>query len=110
MSADVSSMLPSSASSWKGKCKEGCQASCIACATWWSTSVKAPPDTEIVSAMKATLRTTIPARRGARASGTGGALGERFGGEVAEMLGAAEHRSERTPAGVPAPRLRGGDE
>src|SRR3989454_4716742 len=39
-----------------------------------------------------------------------GDLGERFGAQVVQMLGAAEHRSERTPSGVPAPWLRGGDE
>src|SRR5256884_3557653 len=41
---------------------------------------------------------------------TAGDLGERFGAQVVQMLGAAEHRSERTPPGVPAPWSRGGDE
>src|SRR2546430_11751770 len=41
---------------------------------------------------------------------TAGDLGERFGAQVVQMLGAAEHGSERTPSGVPAPWLRGGDE
>src|SRR5919198_4048615 len=40
----------------------------------------------------------------------GGDLVERFGAQAAQMLGADEHRSERTLAGVPAPWLRGGDE
>jgi hypothetical protein len=30
--------------------------------------------------------------------------------QAAQMLGAAEHRSERKPAGVPAPWMRGGYE
>src|SRR4051794_39812787 len=35
---------------------------------------------------------------------------ERFGDQAARMLGAGEHRSERTHFGIPAPWLRGGDE
>jgi hypothetical protein len=47
----------------------------------------------IVIATNATERATIPTKRLVR--GTGGDLGERFGVQAAQMLGAAEHRSER---------------
>src|SRR5438067_3764839 len=80
----------------------------MSCAICRSRLSKTPAVMAMVSAMKRTLRTAMPTRRGV--NGTGGDLGERFGAQAAEMLGAVEHRSERTPPGVPAPWLRGGDE
>src|SRR5437660_12131333 len=63
----------------------------------------APTPTPVAAAAARAWRRVIPLRTGGTASTTGsgalramaGDLGERFGGQVAQMLGAAEHRSER---------------
>src|SRR2546430_569649 len=67
----VSSMLPSSATSWKSGCSGGAHASCMACATCRSRPVNAPAVMAIVSVTKPTLSRPIATRRGTR--GTGGA-------------------------------------
>src|SRR5947209_967524 len=65
----VSSMLPSSATSWKSGCSGGAHASCMACATCRSRPVNAPAVMAIVSVTKATLSTPIATRRGTRGTG-----------------------------------------
>src|SRR5438132_9977247 len=96
-----------------------------ACVKWRSGTVAPSAITMPAAAVKLPLRAPLgelscfrprmnstAAKRYASAitTVTARAFDERFGGQAAQMLGAAEHRSERAPPGLPAPWLRGGDE
>src|SRR6266850_5633539 len=65
----------------------------MASRTWWSSEPSHPAPTISVRPTHTTTRTARTTSLGVR--GTGGALGERFGGQVVQLLGAAEHRSAR---------------